>query len=48
MLITRPEESYRLRCVTVSDLETSQMRRPWPAGGRGGLLRQKQINRSPP
>jgi hypothetical protein len=30
-LITRPEESYRLRCVVVCDLETSRMRRPWPA-----------------
>jgi len=28
-LITRPEESYRLRCVVVCDLETSWMRRPW-------------------
>jgi hypothetical protein len=25
-LITRPEESYRLCCVTVCDLETSRMR----------------------
>ena len=38
-LITRPEESYRLWCVVVCDLETSWMRRPWP---NGGLLRQKQ------
>jgi hypothetical protein len=30
-LITRPEESYRLWCVVVCDLETSRMRRPWPA-----------------
>jgi len=36
--ITRPEESYRLWCVVVCDLETSWMRRPWPTGGllRGG------------
>jgi hypothetical protein len=27
-LITRPEESYRLRCVVVCDLETLRMRRP--------------------
>ena len=27
-LITRPEESYRLLCVVVCDLETSRMRRP--------------------
>jgi len=28
-LITRPEESYRLWCVVVCDLETSWMRRLW-------------------
>jgi len=33
-LITRPEESYRLWCVVVCDLETSRMRRTWPALGR--------------
>jgi len=33
-LITRPEESYRLWCVAVCDLETSRMWRPWPALGR--------------
>jgi hypothetical protein len=32
-LITRPEESYRLWCVVVCDLETSKMRRPWPTLG---------------
>jgi hypothetical protein len=32
-LITRPEESYRLWCVAVGDLETSKMRRTWPTGG---------------
>jgi hypothetical protein len=32
-LITRPEEFYRLWCVVVCDLETSRMRRPWPALG---------------
>jgi len=32
-LITRPEESHRLWCVVVCDLETSRMRRPWPALG---------------
>ena len=31
--ITRPEESYRLWCVTVCDLEASRIRRPWPALG---------------
>jgi len=35
-LITRPEESYRLWCVFVCDLETSRRRRPWPALGRNG------------
>jgi len=40
-LIKRPKESYRLWCVVVCDLETSRMRRPWPAlarsaTGRGG------------
>jgi hypothetical protein len=33
-LITRPEESYRLWCVVVCDLETSRTRRPWLALGR--------------
>jgi hypothetical protein len=33
-LITRPEESYRLWCVVVCDLETSRMRRPLPALSR--------------
>ena len=32
-LITRPEESYRLYCVLVCDLETSRMRRLKPASG---------------
>jgi len=32
-LITRPEQSYRLWCVVVCDLETSWMRRLWPNGG---------------
>jgi len=31
-LITRPEESYRLWCVVVCDLETSWIRRPWQTG----------------
>jgi len=33
-LITCPEESYRLWCVVVCDVETSRTRRPWPALGR--------------
>ena len=33
-LITRPEESYRMWCIVVCDLETSsRMRRPWPVLG---------------
>jgi len=32
-LITRPEESYRLWCVVVCDLETSQMRCSWSTEG---------------
>jgi hypothetical protein len=31
-LIARPEDSYRLRCVVVCDLETSRTR-PWHRGG---------------
>ena len=33
-LITRPDESYRLWCVVVCDLETYRMKNPWPALGR--------------
>jgi hypothetical protein len=40
-LITRPEESYRMWCVVVSDLETSWMRRPWPTGGAVAAKRNK-------
>jgi len=44
-LITRPEESYRLWCVVVCDLETSWMRRPWPTGGCCAKNKQnKQTN----
>jgi len=32
-LTTRPEESYRLWCVVLCDLETSIMRTSWPIGG---------------
>jgi len=39
-LITRPEESYRLCCVVVCDLETSRMRRPWPALGRSATIKK--------
>ena len=37
-LITRPVESYRLWCVVVCDLETTRMRRPWPALGRSATV----------
>ena len=39
-LITRLEESYRLWCVVVCDLETSRMRRPWPAVGRSATAKK--------
>ena len=32
-LVTRPDESYRLWCVVVCDLETLWMKRPWPTAG---------------
>jgi hypothetical protein len=32
-LITRPDESYRLCCVVVCDIETARVRMPWPTGG---------------
>jgi hypothetical protein len=32
-LITRPEESYRLWCMSKFDREASTMGRPWPTGG---------------
>jgi len=34
--ITSLNESYRLWCVVVNDLETSRTRRSWPALGRSG------------
>jgi hypothetical protein len=36
-LITRPEESYRLWCVVVCDLETLRTTRPWSPLGRRAL-----------
>ena len=41
-LITRPEESYRMWCVVVCDLETPRMRRPWPALGRSATAKKKE------
>ena len=52
-LISHPEESHRLWCVTVCDPETSQMRRPWPTLGfrtrekDGGYIMQLTGERSP-
>ena len=44
-LIPRPEESYRLWCVVVCDLENSRSRRPWPTGGaRRQNNKQTHIN----
>jgi hypothetical protein len=43
-LITRQEESYRLWCVVVCDLETAWMRSPWPTGGCHN--KNKQIKNS--
>jgi len=40
--ITRPEESYRLWCVFICDLETSRMSSPWPALARGAILKKKK------
>jgi hypothetical protein len=39
-LITRPEESYRMWCVVVCDLETSRMRRPRPALGSSATAKK--------
>ena len=44
-LITRPEESYRLWCVVVCDLETSWMRGPWPTGGAAAPKTNKQTQK---
>jgi len=32
---------HRLWCVVVCDLETSRMRRPWPALGRSATGKEK-------
>jgi len=42
-LITYPEESYQLWCVSVGDLETSRMRRPWPTLGRSATKKKSLI-----
>ena len=43
-LITRPDESYRLRCVVVCDPETSRMRRPWSVLDRSATKKNKNLN----
>jgi len=40
-LITRPEESYRLWCVVLCDLQTSRVRRPWRALGRSATGKKR-------
>jgi hypothetical protein len=40
-LIACPEESYRLCCAVLCDLETSRMRRPWPALGLSAIGKEK-------
>ena len=41
-VITRPEESYRLWCVVVCDLEISRMR-SWPTGGCRAKEKYKRV-----
>ena len=43
-LITRPEESCRLWCVVVCDLEPSYMRRPRPASNRSATGKKMVIS----
>ena len=42
-LITRPEESYRLWCLVLCDLESSEMRFLWPIVG--SRAQNKQTNK---
>jgi hypothetical protein len=44
--ILRPEEPYRLSCDIVCDLETSRVRRPWPA--LGCCAKGKKVSSSNP
>jgi len=44
-LITPPEESYRLCCVVVCDLETSRMSGPWPAWDGSATGKKKVLLR---
>jgi hypothetical protein len=43
-LIARPEESYRLWCVVVSDRETSRTLRPWPTLGRSATGKKIELS----
>jgi hypothetical protein len=43
-LITRPEESYRLWCVVVCDLERPWPSRGWRAKNKHGIISHKPIN----
>ena len=45
-LIACLEESYRLWCVVVCDLETSRMRRPSSALGRSATEKEKKCMES--
>ena len=42
-LITRPEESFRVRCVVDCDLEASEMRRPLSALDRSASRIKKMV-----
>jgi hypothetical protein len=42
-LITRPEESYRIWCVVVCDLETSRTKMSWTALGRSAIEKKKSL-----
>jgi hypothetical protein len=42
-LITRPEDSYRVCCVSECDREASIMMRPWHTGGCCAIGKKKYI-----
>jgi hypothetical protein len=44
-LIIRPEESYRVWCVSECDCKASTMRRPWPT--RGCCAMEEKLNKIP-
>ena len=43
-LITRPDEFYLLWCVVVGYLETSRMRKQWPALGRSDTGKENTLS----